>query len=47
MYNYASIDYEGAITTPPDDYTPNKVDDASISKMEQQRTKDLNLAPRV
>jgi hypothetical protein len=46
MYNYASIDYESTITTPPDDYTPNKIDDASISNMESQRTQDLNIAPK-
>ena len=46
MYNYASIDYESNITTPPDDYTPNKINDSSISNMEKQRTQDLNLPPQ-
>lgn len=45
MYNYASIDYEASITTPPDDYTPNKINDSSISNMESQRNQDLNLPP--
>tara|TARA_B100000900_G_C20375067_1_gene632064 strand:- start:48 stop:491 length:444 start_codon:yes stop_codon:yes gene_type:complete len=45
MYNYASIDYENTIMTPPDDYTPNKIDEASISNMEKQRVADLSIAP--
>lgn len=45
MYNYASIDYENTIMTPPDDYTPNKIDEASISNMEKQRVADLSISP--
>ena len=37
LYNYATINQEDAIETPPDDYTPDKVNEDSLKKYESNR----------
>ena len=44
MHNYTTITDNQTIATPPDDYEPNKVGDVDISKLEEQRNKDLQIS---
>tara|TARA_B100001093_G_scaffold520208_1_gene613637 strand:- start:820 stop:1368 length:549 start_codon:yes stop_codon:yes gene_type:complete len=37
MYNYATINHNDKIETPPDDYTPDKVDETSLKNYENNR----------
>ena len=37
LRNNATLEYIDEIETPPDNYTPNKVDSASIEKIQQER----------
>ena len=37
MHNYASIDFLENINTPPDDYSPDKVGDVDIEKLQKSR----------
>tara|TARA_Y100000389_G_scaffold102298_2_gene99140 strand:- start:1233 stop:1775 length:543 start_codon:yes stop_codon:yes gene_type:complete len=37
MYNYASVDFLENINTPPDDYSPDKVGDVDIEKLQKSR----------
>jgi hypothetical protein len=42
MYNYASINFDGSIETPPDTYTPDKVGtDVTLEKLQQERNTDI------
>ena len=41
MYNYATINTEDSIETPVDDYSPDKVGEVSLEKLQQERNKDL------
>ncbi len=43
MYNYASLDYNSKIETPPDTWQPDKIDDKSYKVMEEERNKDLRM----
>lgn len=43
MYSYAPVEYSNTIETPPDNYTPDKVDENSFKKMEDERNKDLKI----
>ena len=37
MYNYASLDYQDKINTPPDDYVPDKVNEGSLEQYQNER----------
>ena len=37
LYNYATIDHLEKINTPPDEYTPDKVNESSLKNYEEQR----------
>lgn len=37
MYNYASLNHNEKINTPPEDYKPNKVDEKDIKAYEEER----------
>ena len=39
MYNYAALDANETINTPPEDYKPNKVDEEEIKKYRDDREK--------
>jgi len=41
LYNYSTVDMNNTIETPPDDYTPDKVGDGSLEKLQQERNNDL------
>lgn len=41
LYNYATINWNDTIETPTDDYSPDKVGDVSLEKLQQERNKDL------
>tara|TARA_A100001015_G_scaffold312308_1_gene417249 strand:- start:2187 stop:2780 length:594 start_codon:yes stop_codon:yes gene_type:complete len=41
MYNYASINFSDKIETPTDSWSPDKVDENEIKKMEAERNQDL------
>ena len=41
MYNYATPDMVSNISTPPDDYTPDKVGEISLEKLREQRERDV------
>lgn len=43
MYNYATVDHKTSIETPPDDWSPDKVQEGSVQKMEEQRNSDLRM----
>tara|TARA_B100000886_G_scaffold340512_2_gene310680 strand:+ start:19463 stop:20026 length:564 start_codon:yes stop_codon:yes gene_type:complete len=50
IYNYASIDYNSYLNTPPDTYTPDKIstDENMLEKLVESRNKDLPLpTPRI
>ena len=49
MYNYAALDYNDTISTPSEDYTPNKMNDNDLEKYQQQRNIDVqkqNIPPQ-
>lgn len=37
LYNYATLDHTDSITTPPEDYTPNKVNDSEYENFKNSR----------
>ena len=37
MYNYATINHNDKIETPPDDYVPDKVNEDSLKNYENDR----------
>lgn len=41
MYNYATINQNDSINTPPDDYVPNKVGNMSLDQIREMRDKDI------
>lgn len=41
MYNYATIDFNQTIECPKDDYTPNKIGDVSLEKLQQERNSQI------
>ena len=41
MHSYVSLDHEDTITTPPEDYVPDKVGDDSMEKLQQQRAEEV------
>ena len=41
MYNYAGIEYASSIETPPDTWSPDKVDEGAFKQMEEQRNQDM------
>jgi len=43
MYNYAAVNYSSKIETPPDTWQPDKVEEGSLKKMEDERNKDLRM----
>ena len=44
MYNYAGIESaSGNIETPPDTWSPDKVDESAYEQMEAQRNKDMQI----
>jgi hypothetical protein len=43
LYNYATINDNGSIETPPDTWSPDKVDENSFKHMEEERNKDLQM----
>ena len=43
MYNYATVNNTSNITTPKDDWTPDKVGENAMKDMEAERNKDLQI----
>jgi recombinational DNA repair ATPase RecF len=43
MYNYAGVEYSSNIETPPDTWSPDKVDESAYEQMEKQRNKDMQM----
>lgn len=43
MYNYAAIDFNSKIETPPDTWQPDKISENSYKQMEEQRNQDLQI----
>jgi hypothetical protein len=43
QHHYAGLDSNLQITTPPDNYTPDKIGATSIEQMQQQRNNDINI----
>jgi len=43
MYNYASVNSNSTIDTPPDTWQPDKVEEGSLKKMEEERNSDLQM----
>lgn len=41
MYNYASISQSDKINTPDDDYTPDKVGESSMDKLQRERENEI------
>jgi hypothetical protein len=41
MYNYAGVEYASSIETPPDTWTPDKVEEGAFKQMEEQRNQDM------
>lgn len=41
LRNNATLEYIDQIETPPDDYTPNKIGDVSMEKIQQEREKGM------
>ena len=42
MNNYAGINMEDQIETPPEDYDPNRIgEEVSVDQLQQQRNKDI------
>jgi hypothetical protein len=46
MYNYATIESNSSINTPPDNWSPDKVEEGAFKQMEEERNKDLNMQKR-
>jgi glutaredoxin-related protein len=46
MYNYATVDSNTNINTPPDMWKPDKVGESAIKDMEAERNKDLQMNKR-
>ena len=43
MYNYAGVDSKSNIETPPDTWSPDKVDESAYKNMEEERNKDIQM----
>ena len=43
LYNYSTINQDGKISTPVDDYSPDKIGEISIEKLQQQRNESLKI----
>ena len=43
MYNYATVNTNSNIETPPDTWTPDKVGEDALKKMEAERNNDLRM----
>lgn len=43
MYNYAAVDFNSKIETPPDTWHPDKVGENSYKQMEEERNADLRV----
>ena len=43
MYNYATVNNTSTITTPKDDWTPDKVGETAMKDMEAERNQDLQM----
>lgn len=41
MYNYAAVNHHVSIETPPDTWSPDKVGEDALQKMESERNEDL------
>ena len=42
LYNYATLDHIDKIDTPPEDYTPDKINDSNIQNLENERNNIFN-----
>ena len=42
LYNYATLDHNDQIDTPPEDYTPDKIGEINLKNMENERNNILN-----
>ena len=45
MHNYATIDWDGSIQTPPDSYVADKIGNVSMEQLQQQRMADIKMDP--
>lgn len=43
QHHYAALDYADNIDTPPDTYTPDKVESSSMEKFQNERNSDLGI----
>jgi len=43
MYNYAGVDHNSSMETPPDTWVPDKVGENAYEQMETQRNQDLQI----
>lgn len=43
MHNYTTVSDNNTIATPPDDYTPNKVGNVDMGKLEQARSEEVHM----
>jgi len=41
QHHYASLDYNGNIETPPENYQPDKIGQISMEQLQQKRNKDI------
>ena len=41
IHSYATLDFQSKIDTPPDNYTPDKIGNTSLEKIQQQRANDV------
>lgn len=46
IHNYATLDFQSQIDTPPDNYVPDKIGNTSLEKLQQQRANDVPQQPR-
>ena len=43
MHNYATIDWDANIETPPDSYQPDKIGSVSMEQLQQQRNSEIQM----
>ena len=46
MHSFVSLDFNGKINTPPEDYQPDKVGEVDLGKLQAQRESEIVAPPR-